>query len=276
MSLAPHARDIARPTEVAAFFAAILVLNTALVTGVAQGWLPDGLFSRGRFYLLAATLAVVVLIARGWPAVVDLVRPLTVWRVRPVWFVAAMLLPVVFSVGFLLLKAAVTGTPPVILGSGIEILHRRSLLVSIFISALIGEIVWVGYALRMLRAHMRIELACVITGTVWGLWWLPMMHFGIGIVPNLTLIGLWMNMIGIAFFCAFFYLRTGSGLVILAMQFVFNCATLAFAVLESGPATYNAFAALYMLAGLMAVRFGLPGPRPAVPEAVPLARNSLG
>jgi hypothetical protein len=60
------------------------------------------------------------------------------------------------------------------------------------------------------------------------------------------------------------------------MQFVFNCATLAFAVLESGPATYNAFAALYMLAGLMALRFGLPRPRPAVPEAVPLARNSLG
>jgi hypothetical protein len=231
------------------------------------------MFSRGRFYLLAAALACVALIARGWPAVVDLVRPLTVWRVRPVWFAAAMLLPVVFTVGFLLLRSAVTGTAPVILGSGIEILPRRNLLVSIFISALIGEIVWVGYALRMLRAHMRIELACVITGTVWGLWWLPMVHYGMGIVPNLTFIGLWMNMIGIAFFCAFFYLRTGSGLVILAMQFVFNCATLAFAVIESGPATYNAFAALYMLAGWGAVRFGLP----ARPDAeAPAARVSRG
>jgi membrane protease YdiL (CAAX protease family) len=240
------------------FFAAILVLNTVLVTGVAQEWLPAGIFSRGRFYLLALTLASVVLMARGWPAVVDLVRPLTVWRVKPVWFAAAMLLPIVFTVVFLLLKSVVTGTEPVILGSGIEILHRRNLLLSIFISALIGEIVWVGYALRMLRAHMRIELACVITGTVWGLWWLPMLHFGIGIVPNLTFVGLWMNMIGIAFFCAFFYLRTGSGLVILAMQFIFNCATLAFAVIESGPVVYNSFAALYMLAGWCAVRFGLP------------------
>ncbi len=258
MAIAAGARAAAAPSEVAVFFVAILVLNTVLVTGVSQGWLPEALFSRGRFYLLAVTLACVVLFARGWRAVLDLVRPLTVWRVRPVWFLAAMLLPVAFSAVFLLLRAAVTGTDPVILGSGFEILHRRNLLVSIFISALIGEIVWVGYALRMLRHYMPVEAACVITGTVWGLWWLPMMHFGLGIVPNLTILGLWMNMIGIAFLCAFFYLRTGSGLVILAMQFVFNCATLAFAVIESGPATYNAFAALYMAAGWCAVRFGLP------------------
>jgi hypothetical protein len=255
LAVTPHAR----PAEVASFFAAILVLNTVLVAGVAQEWLPGGLFSRGRFYLLAATLAAVVLIARGASAVVDLVRPLLVWRVAPVWFLAAALLPIVFSVVFLLVAAVATGSEPVIFGSGLELLERRRVLVSIFISALIGEIVWVGYALRMLRHHIRVDLACVITGTVWGLWWLPMMHFDMGIVPNLTFVGLWMNMIGIAFFCAFFYLRTGSGLVILVMQFVFNCATLAFATLELGPATYNAFAAAYMAAGYCAVRFGLPG-----------------
>lgn len=254
----------ARLSEVAAFFAAILVLNTMLVIGVAQGWLPDALFSRGRFYLLAATLAGVVLIARGPAAVLDLVRPLLVWRVAPVWFLAAALLPILFSVVFLLAAAAVKGSEPVILGSGLDLLQRRRVLVSIFISALIGEIVWVGYALRMLRHHIRVDLACVMTGTVWGLWWLPMVHFDMGIVPNLTFVGLWMNMVGIAFFCAFFYLRTGSGLVILTMQFVFNSATLAFAMLELGPATYNAFAAAYMAAGYAAVRFGLPGGAGAV------------
>jgi hypothetical protein len=259
-------RVAARLTEVGVFFVTILVLNTVLVTGVAEGWLPEALFSRGRFYLLAGTLACVVLLSRGWRAVVDLVRPLGVWRVSPAWFLAAMLLPVAFSVVFLLLSAAVTGSDLVILGSGIEILDRRNLLLSIFISALIGEIVWVGYALKMLRRYMPIEVACVVTGSVWGLWWLPMMHFGLGIVPNLTFAGLWMNMMGIAFFCAFFYLRTGSGLVILCMQFVFNCSTLAFAVIEGGPATYNAFAALYMAAGWAAIRFGLPGPMRAVPR----------
>ncbi len=250
--------QIASATEVWTFFAAILSLNTILVMGVAQDWLPGVLFARGRFYLMFVVLVAVVLVFRGWRATLGTVAPLTVWRVPPVWFALAILVPIVSSVLFLLLWAAITRSPPEILGSGLGLLNRHNLLLTIFISSLVGEIVWVGFAIRMLRHHYPVMLVCAIVGTAWGLWWLPMVHFEMGVIPNLTFVGLWMNMIGIACFCAFFYLRTGSGLVILAMQFVYNCSALAFAVIDSGPAAYNLFSALYMIAGFLAVRFGLP------------------
>lgn len=259
--------QIASKAEVWTFFGVILALNTILVVGVTQDWLPGALFSRGRFYLMFVVLVAVVFVYRGWRATLGTLQPLTVWRVSPTWFLLAVLVPIVASVLFLLLWAAITWSSPDILGSGLHLLSRPNLLLTIFISSLVGEIVWVGFAIRMLRHHYPVALVCAIVGTAWGLWWLPMVYFEMGVIPNLTFVGLWMNMIGIAFFCAFFYLRTGSGLVILVMQFVYNCAALAFAVIDSGAAAYNTFSALYMIAGYLAVRFGLPKDGSVLPRS---------
>lgn len=247
-------------TEVWVFFAAIVVLNALFVFGIAQGWLPKSIFPMGRFLLLGGVLAVVVFLWRGLPSVLDLVRPLTVWKINPLWFVAAVLWPIVFAVVFLELKSLVTGEGWTLNDPGIGMLSSRRLFVTVVIGALIGEIVWVGYAIRSLGYRYSRLLAAVITGTVWGLWWLPMAYFQIGIVPDLSWIGLWMNMIGIAFFCTFFYVLTGSGLVIFLMQFCFNCSVLAFPVLprSGGALVYEIYSALYMIVGFFFVMVLLP------------------
>lgn len=247
------AEQSAPKREVWFFFLAILILNSAFVTGVGQGWIPKHYFPQGRFLLLGGTLAAVVLLSRGPGSVWGLVKPLLVWRVPPFWFLAAFLWPILFSVAFVIGHAIFSDRPLEILGPGADLLTRQRFIINIFIAALVGEIVWVGYAIRTLSKSYSLVIAALVTGTFWGLWWLPMVIFEIGIVPDLSFLGLWMNMVGIAFFCAFFYTLTGSGLVILVMQFCFNCCVLAFPVLPNtaGAVGYQVYSALYMIVGFL-------------------------
>lgn len=253
-------RRYAAQAEVWIFFLAIILVNTAFVAFIAEDVLPKSLFPRGRFLLLGAVLAAVVFLSRGFWATIDLVRPLTVWRINPVWFLVAALWPILFSVGFVIAKILVTGGEWQIVSPGIGLLTQPRLLTTIFIAALVGEIVWVGYAIRNLGHHYPKTVAALLTGTAWALWWLPMAYYQIGIVPGLSMVGLWMNMVGIAFFCTFFYTLTGSGLVIFAMQFCFNSSILAFPVLprSGGPWTYEVYSALYMVVGFLFVTVLMP------------------
>ena len=246
--------------EVWIFFAAILFLNTAFVLAVGEGLIPKHHFPRGRLVLLGGTLAAVVLLFRGPKALFELIRPLFVWRISPLWFIAAFLLPAVFSAAFIVGKAVLIGEPVEILGPGVELLQRDGFLLRVLFVALVGEIVWVGYAIRTLSTFHSLRMAAIITGTFWAAWWLPMVIYSLGVTPGLPVVGLWMNMLGIAFFCAFFYKATGSGLVILAMQFCVSCSVLAFPVLPNiaGLTSYYFYSALYMVLGFLAVTVVLP------------------
>ena len=247
-------------TEVWCFFAAILLLNTAFVVAVGEGLIPRHHFPNGRLLLLGGTLVAVMVLFRGPRALLELVRPLLVWRLSPLWFLAAFLLPAVFSALFVIGRAVLSGAPLEILGPGFPLLQRDGFLLNILIVALVGEIVWVGYAIRTLNKFYSLTMAAVITGTFWALWWLPMVLYSVGVTPGLPFTGLWMNMLGIAFFCAFFYKATGSGLVILGMQFCVACSVLAFPVLPNiaGATSYQIYAALYMVLGFLAVVVLLP------------------
>lgn len=246
--------------EVWIFFAAILVLNTAFVLAVGEGLIPKHHFPRGRLVLLGGTLAAVVLLFRGPKALFELIRPLFVWRISPLWFIAAFLLPAVFSALFVIGRAVLTGAPIEILGPGAQLLERDGFLLNILIVALVGEIVWVGYAIRTLSLFHSLRMAAIITGTFWAAWWLPMVIYSVGVTPGLPFFGLWMNMLGIAFFCAFFYKATGSGLVILGMQFCVACSVLAFPVLPNiaGALSYQIYSALYMVLGFLTLTVLLP------------------
>ncbi len=254
------AEQSAPKREVWFFFVAIFIINSVFVIGVGQDWIPRHYFPQGRFFLLGGTLAVVVLLSRGPGSVLGLLKPLSVWRISPLWFVLAFLWPILFCVLFVIGQAVMTGAPVEIFAPGVELLRRQRFLVNIFIAALVGEIVWVGYAIRNLSKSYSLTGAALITGTFWGLWWLPMVIYEVGIVPELSFLGLWMNMVGIAFFCAFFYTLTGSGLVILVMQFCFNSCVLAFPVLPNtaGPIAYQVFSGLYMVVGFLFLTVLLP------------------
>lgn len=254
---APHRLRI----EIWVFFAVLFILNTAFVVSIGEGWLDKKYFPRGRLLLLGGTLVGVVLLSRGVRAALDLLKPLLAWRVPPHLFVIALLWPFVFALSFVVMRTLVIGGPLQLTNpGGIEFLQRDGILGRIFIVSLIGEIVWVGYAISNLSKFHKLPVAAAITGVFWGLWWLPMIIYTLGVIPGMSFLGLGMNVLGVAFFCAFFYALTRSGLVILLMQFFFNCAVLSIPVLPgiAGVRAFEAFAASYMILGFLAVTFLLP------------------
>lgn len=247
--------------EVWVFLFAMVAINFVFVTGIGEGLIPERHFPRGRLVLLCGSLVAVAFLWRGFRGLWDLVKPLLVWRVSPIWFLAAFLWPIFFAASFVIGKSLVTGEPLMLFNqSGVELLKREGFLYRIFVLALISEIVWVGYSIRLLSKCYSLLIASFITGTFWALWWVPMVIYGIGVIPDLTFTGLWVGQVGIALFCAFFYAITRSGPVILGMQFCFNCVMLAFPVLpgNAGITGYHAFCTIYMVLGLVAVIYVLP------------------
>lgn len=248
------------PSDVFIFFFVVLSINAVFVTLIAAEVLPKLLYPRGRFYLLGLVLVAVVFLLRGHRAVLKLFTPLLAWRFNPIWLVVAVLWPFFSAFVFVVVKTLITGSEWQLISPGIHLLTQQRLLGTIFIAALIGEIVWIGYAVRTLSLKFSKVTASLMTGMVWALWWLPMVYFQIGVIPGLSWFGLSMNMMGIALFCTFFYSITKSGLPILAMQFCYNCAVLTFPVMpkSGGLGTYEIYSLTYLLAGLFAVIVLLP------------------
>ena len=248
-------------TEIWVFFIVLLVLNTVFAVGIGEGWIERKYFAPGRLLLLGGTLFAIVLLSRGIMAALGLLKPLLVWRVSPLIFLAAILWPFVFSIVFTIIRSLVQGVPIELINhGGVDFLQRDGMLRRVFVISLIGEIVWVGYAIANLSKFHSWRVAAIITGGFWALWWLPMVIYGLGVIPGFTFIGLCMNVLGVSFFCAFFYALTRSGLVILCMQFCFNIAVLTIAVLPgvAGKTAFEAYAASYMILGFLAVTFVLP------------------
>lgn len=247
-------------SDVFVFFAVVVGVNLVFVGLIAEEILPYALFPRGRFYLLGLILIAVVFLMRGPRAVWGIFTPLFVWRFNPLWIVAAAVWPFLFAFLFTVGKILITGSEWGLFSPAISLLSQPRLLMTIFVAALVGEIVWIGYALRTLGQKYPKVLAAIMTGIAWTLWWMPMVYFDIGVFPDLTWTGLTMNMIGIVFFCMFFYSITGSGLSILAMQTCYACSILSFPVMpkSGGPWTYEFYAILYFLTGLFFVIVLLP------------------
>ena len=133
------------------------------------------------------------------------------------------------------------------------------MILTLLVSSFFGEIVWVSYAIRKLSETFTQYISALIVGLVWTLWWLPMAIHSYGIIPELPLVALLFNQMGIAVMCAFVYHHARSGLVVLLMQIVFNSTILVFPVTptEGGPATYWAFALTYFTtATMLFLRFG--------------------
>ena len=216
----------------------------------------------GRFFLLGAFLLTVVFLSRGNKGVRELLQPMLVWRISLVWFLFAAVWAVVICVAVLVGKGILTGAGLSTLQVNFDLVSRPSVIKTILISSLIGEIVWIGYSLNKLSAYFTPFISALVVGAFWTAWWMPMVFFRVGVIPDLPLIGLLFNQTGVAVMCAFFYSRTRSGLVVLVMQIAFNSAILMFPVAPSsgGVSTYWVFAIAYFLAAFSV--FAIFGPKP--------------
>src|SRR5215213_6772945 len=122
---------------------------------------------------------------QGWcgDAPAPLLRRMVRWRVRPVWYAVALLLPVAISGGAALLNVVVLGASapsPAELGAWSGLVPTFFLLLLVpGIGGAWEEPGWRGYALPKLQGgHYSALLASLILGVVWAFWHLPLMVIG--------------------------------------------------------------------------------------------------
>jgi hypothetical protein len=238
--------------EVWVFFISVVLVNALFVWGIAAGILPQGLYGYGRFLLLGGTLVAVVLVARGASGVAGLLRPLGKWRIDPRWYLFGVVWAVLSCVAVLLIMVPFGGEGLSVGKIGLGPLGRPAVVRMLVIGSLIGEVVWIGYALNRLAPSLGFFLASQVVGVVWALWWAPMVLLGYGVIPGLPLAALLINQMGVAAVCALVYARTGSGLAVLVAQLSFNSAIIIFPVTPTagGVATYWVFAVFYWVTAL--------------------------
>lgn len=253
-----------RRYEVWFFLSLLVVVNFAFVTLVVEEVLPQGVYGLGRFALLGLVLFGLIFLVRGWAGVFDVLRPMLEWRRSPLLYLFAICWTLLVCLIVLTAKGFLTGDFLSLheVEEGLAKLAHPKLLVTLLVSSFIGEIVWVSYAVRKLSEEFTPYVSALIVGLAWTLWWLPMSIYNFGIIPDLPLVALLFNQMGVAAMCAFVYHHTRSGFLILLMQCVFNSTILVFPVTptEGGPLTYWAFALTYFaMAALLFIWFG---PRP--------------
>ena len=152
------------------------------------------------------------------------------------------------------------------------IASRSDVVRTVLISSLVGEIVWISYAIRRLSGRFTPYVSALIVGVVWTAWWVPMVFYNIGVIPNLPLGGLLFNQTGVAAMCTFVYMHTKSGFLVLCLQVTFNFTILILPMtpVAGGVTTYWVFAITYFIAALLLfVDFG---PKPLFGMGPPKGR----
>lgn len=270
-------REFVGRHEVVIALSLIVVNNALFVGGIASEILPKSLYYFGRFLLLGATLGVVILIGSGWKGILDLLRPMTKWRISPWWYLLAFAWPTFISVLVLTGKGMVNGTGLSEITTDFSIVTHPAVIKTIVIGSFIGEIVWVSYAIRHFSGKFTPFIGSQIVGVVWTLWWMPMVLLNVGVFPGLPPLALLFSVLGVAAMCSFIYWHTKSGLVVLTLQMMVNSTALIFPVIPNtgGVATYFAFAAVYYACVLLLYFFYGPKPILNVRQATSQASISV-
>ena len=159
-------------------------LITFFVLAYAFSWWPWPLYalglSPGAIVGFGPFLAAVLVLALsgGKAAVMMLLRRMVRWRVGPLWYAAALLLPVAISLAATVLNVLIGARSP----SSAELGAWPSLIPTYFLLLLIPGIGgtweepgWRGYALPNLQVGLSALSASLILGVVWAFWHLPLM-----------------------------------------------------------------------------------------------------
>lgn len=259
-------QTLLKDKELNLFLVLIVVANTVFIASLQAGLLPFFLYYKGRFLLLGVVLVAVVFAYRRWSAILELLRPMTVWRINPLWFLFALVWPPATCVLTLLLKGVGSGG----LFDAVEVsfatITQPSVFSTVVVAAFIGEIVWVSYAIGRLQKTTGVPLASLIVGVFWTLWWVPIVVINIGVIPDLPLSALLVNQVAVAAMCGFIYAHTKSGLAVLTLQVSLNSSLLIFPVVpdSGGVATYWLYAVVYFVA--VFALYATFGPRFKPPE----------
>lgn len=124
---------------------------------------------------------VVLAVTRGKAGVMALLRRMVRWRVSPVWYAVALLLPVAITVAATVLNVLFGAQAP----SSAELSGWTGLVPGFLLLLLVPgfggaweEPGWRGYALPRLQVGRSALLASLILGLLWAFWHLPLMVVG--------------------------------------------------------------------------------------------------
>ena len=141
------------------------------------GLAPSPIIGFGPFFAAILVLA----LTGGKAGTVALLHRMVRWRVRPVWYAVALLLPVVISGAAAGLNVLLGARPP----SPGELGAWPGLIPTFFLLLLVPglggaweEPGWRGYALPKLQVGRSALLASLILGIAWAFWHLPLMVIG--------------------------------------------------------------------------------------------------
>ncbi|WP_257670507.1 hypothetical protein [Parapedobacter tibetensis] len=240
-------RDFITKYEVWVFLALAPLLNTVITYANSKGIISDSVYGHGRFYALLLSLVCLITFTRGVRGVKDLFRPMLVWKINPKWYLFSLLFALTICALTLLLKSLYYGIDY----SSLMKFNFPSIRYAFVLLtwAFMGEVVWVSYAIRELSKTLNSFYASQIIGFFWTCWWLPSVLINAGVIPDLPLWPLLLNMLGVAGMCAVVYGKTKSGLCVWLLQFMLNMSMLALPVSPTtgGIPTYKAFAVLYFV-----------------------------
>lgn len=207
------------------------------------------------FPAVAPALAAVIVTQAtyGKMAVRDLFRALIQWRVGWVWYLVAVLGPVVLLLaGQGLTKfLGFSATQPESQGELIP------LAISAFVMSLFSnpweEVGWRGFALPHLQKRYTALVSTLIVGVLWGLWHLPLFFWAGNPMAEYPFLPWFISTVAVAFIYTWMYNNTKGSLLLVAL---FHIMLNTFGVVIGGVSVIS-LAILYVLIALiLVVTFG--------------------
>lgn len=244
-----------------------LVWFYTLAFGIAWlGWLPTVLGSQGvapfgspAFQLLlvlpalAPALAALIVTQAtcGKAAVGDLFKALVRWRVAPIWYAVAVLIPLLLLLAarFLTTALRLADISPQPQGNLV------ALAVSAFTLSLFSnpweEVGWRGFALPHLQKRYSAALATLIVGVLWGFWHVPLFFWKGNPMAEYPFFAWFAGTLAGAYLYTWIYNSTRGSLLLTAIfHIVLNTLSAALPGVS-----ITALALLYCLAAIFLIRF---------------------
>ncbi len=129
----------------------------------------------GAFAFIGLSVAAIVAayVDDGWSAIRDLIVRWVRWRVKPIWYVVALLLTGALAVATILLGVPFGLSSPI--GKDATISAAFSYFLFQFPLFLVTEeTAWRGFALPRLQLRYSALVASLVLGIIWGIWHAPL------------------------------------------------------------------------------------------------------
>jgi hypothetical protein len=238
-------REIIKKYNIWVFLVLAPLINAFITYASSKGIFTGFIYTHGRFYALMLLLVFIVMIDKGTEGIKDVFRPMLKWKVNPKWYIFGLIFSLSIASFTLLLKSYYYESDYSSLLKFTFPGFKNSFILLTW--AFMGEVVWVSYAVRELSKTTKTFLASQIVGFVWALWWVPSVYINEGVILDLPLWPLFLNMMGAAGMCAVVYEKTKSGICVWILQWMLNMSLIILPVspLVGGVPTYATFAVVY-------------------------------